>query len=209
MLWANKVLASVCIGWHNDLSEDAHKILVAYGFRHTFQTYRNAQNAAARKATPTARGRATSTGPHRTHRSPSNRGRQSAPPRSRRRTSDSDSDESPVHDGCDGDSIPDDTSSGPSTSSSESGYDDSPLPPRAKLPRSAQKPPHPPDTAVSDSDDELPPRTTHRVPAVMCGGPLVPVPGSTGIWGPPGTPLPYGCEAWDPSVVPSARLGVG
>ena len=33
--------------------------------------------------------------------------------------------------------------------------------------------------------------------------------GSTGIWGPPGTPLPYGCEAWDPSVVPSARLGVG
>ena len=103
----------------------------------------------------------------------------------------------------------DDTSSGPSTSSSESGYDDSPLPPRAKLPRSAQKPPHPPDTAVSDSDDELPPRTTHRVPAVMCGGPLVPVPGSTGIWGPPGTPLPYGCEAWDPSVVPSARLGVG
>ena len=101
--WANKVLASVCIGWHIDLSEDAHKILAAYGLRHSFQTYRNARNAAARKGTPTARGRAASKGPRRTHRSPSNRGRQSAPPRTRM----GGGGESPVHDGCDGDSISD------------------------------------------------------------------------------------------------------
>ena len=207
MSWANKVLTSVCTGWHNDLSEDAHKILVAYGFRHTFQTYRNAQNAAIRNGKSAARGRATSTGPRNKRRSPSNGGRRSAPPRGRRYTRDSDSEDSPAHDGCDDDSTSDNASSGPS--SSEPDYDGSPLPPRARLPRSAAKPLPSPDAIDTDGDDELPPRTTPRVPAVMCGGPLVSVPGSTGIWGPPGTPLPYGCEAWDPSVVPSARLGVG
>ena len=209
MSWASKVLTSICTGWHNELSEDAHKILVAYGFRHTFQTSRNARNAATRNDKSIVRGRATSTGPRVKRRPFSNGGQSSAPPRGRRHTRNSDSEESLVHDSCDDDSTSDDTSSGPSSSSSESGYDDTPLPPRAKLPRSAAKPPPSPEATSLDGDDEIPPRTTRYVPAVMCGGPLVPVPGSTGIWGPPGTPLPYGCEAWNPSVAPSARLGVG
>ena len=81
--------------------------------------------------------------------------------------------------------------------SSDAQHAATPAATRARTPRAAAR--RPPPVDPDDDVEELPPREATL--AVVCGGPLVFVPGSTGIWGPPGTF--YG-SAW-----PSPAAGVG
>ena len=184
MLWAHKTLTAVCVGWHNHLTEDAHLLLVEVGFKHPFQDNRNAVNAALRKMKkpgdkPAPRGRRGSdyAAPAATglRAAPARRARSGEPTTQRRRLA-------PAADDSD---------------SSDAQRAATPAATRARTPRAAAG--RPPPVDPDDDDEELPPREVTL--AVVCGGPLVFVPGSTGIWGPPGTF--YG-SAW-----PSPAAGVG
>ena len=182
MTWAHSTLIAVCRGWHDHLSEDAHKLLEKHGFRHPFQELRNARNAELRRvwqdpdAPRRARGRQRSTGTPQHKRTPQAATtppgrRRSAPVARGRRRSDSDDDS-------------DEQGTTPTAT------------PRVQPQRAARK-----AQPIVDADpdaEQPPPPTMPCARAVMRGGPLMYVEAATQIWGPPGTPPPFGCP-WTPA----------